>query len=66
MNPIENVWRLLKGRTQCQFPTIKEELRQHAEEEWEKLEPEEFKKYTGNMRERCLAVIAADGGLTKY
>jgi hypothetical protein len=34
--------------------------------EWEKLKPEEFEKYTGNIRERCLAVIDADGGLTKY
>ena len=66
LNPIENVWRLLKGRIQRRFPTTKEEVRQYAEEEWEKLEPEEFEKYTGNMRERCLAVIAADGGPTKY
>ena len=66
LNPIENVWRLLKGRIQRRFPTTKEEVRQYAEEEWEKPEPEEFEKYTGNMRERCLAVIAADGGPTKY
>ena len=30
------------------------------------LKPKEFEKYTGNIRERCLAVIAADGGLTKF
>lgn len=66
LNPIENVWRLLKGRIQCRFPTTQEEVRQYAEEKWEKLKPEEFEKYTGNMRERCLAVIAADGGPTKY
>ena len=66
LNLIENIWRLLKGRIQRRFPTTKEEVRRYAEEEWEKLEPEEFEKYTGNMRERCLAVIAADGGLTKY
>ncbi|OCK92348.1 uncharacterized protein K441DRAFT_570608 [Cenococcum geophilum 1.58] len=66
LNPIKNIWRLLKGRIQRRFPTIKEEVRRYAEEEWEKLEPEDFKKYTGNIRERCLAVIAADGGPTKY
>ena len=42
------------------------EVRKYAEEEWEKLEPEDFKKYNGHIRERCLAVIAADGGPTKY
>ena len=66
LNPIENIWRLLKGRIQRRFPTTKEEVRQYAKEEWEKLEPEEFEKYTGNIRERCLAVIDANGGPTKY
>ena len=66
LNPIKNVWRLLKGRIQRRFPTTKEEVGLYAEEEWEKLKPEEFEKYTGNMRERCLAVIAVDGGLIKY
>ncbi|KAF2188539.1 hypothetical protein K469DRAFT_565254, partial [Zopfia rhizophila CBS 207.26] len=61
LNPIENVWRLLKGRIQRRFPTTEEEVRRY-----EKLEPEDFEKYTGNMRERCLAVINADGGPTKY
>jgi hypothetical protein len=45
---------------------MKEEVRRYVEEEWEKLEPGEFKKYTSNMRERYLAVIAADRGPTKY
>ena len=42
------------------------EVRKYAEEDWEKLEPEDFKKYNGHIRERCLAVIAADRGPTKY
>jgi hypothetical protein len=45
---------------------MKEEVRMYVEEEWEKLKPEEFKKYTSNIREYYLAVIAIDGGLTKY
>ena len=45
---------------------MKEEVRRYVEEEQEKLEPKEFKKYTGNIIERCLAVIAIDGGPTKY
>ena len=60
LNLIKNIWRPLKGRTQRRFPTTKEEVRQYAKEKWEKLKPEKFEKYTGNIRERCLAVIAAD------
>ena len=48
------------------FPLVKEEVRRYAEEEQEKLDPKEFKKYTSNMRECCLAVITADGGPMKY
>ena len=66
MNLIKNIWTLLKGRIQRRFPTTKEEVRRYAKEKWEKLKPKEFEKYTGNIRERCLAVITADGGPTKY
>ncbi|KAF2177583.1 hypothetical protein K469DRAFT_602626, partial [Zopfia rhizophila CBS 207.26] len=66
LNPIKNAWRLLKGRIQRQFPTPEEEVRRYVEEEWEKLELEDFEKYTGNIRERCLAVINADRSPIKY
>jgi transposase len=66
LNPIENVWRLLKGRIQRRFPKTKEEVRRFAEEEWDKLQPEDYEKYTGNIRERYLAIINANGGPTKY
>jgi len=33
LNPIKNVWRLLKGRIQQRFPTTKEEVRRYVEEE---------------------------------
>jgi hypothetical protein len=36
-------------RSRHRFPIIKEEVRRYVEEEWEKLEPEEFEKYTSDI-----------------
>ena len=66
LNPIENVWRLLKYRVGKRFPKTEVEVRQYIEEEWEKLELKDFKKYIDQMRDRCEAVIAANGGHTKW
>ena len=49
-----------------QFPKTEVEVRQYIEEEWEKLELNDFKKYIDQMRDRCEAVIAANGGHTKW
>jgi hypothetical protein len=66
LNPIENVWRLLKYRIGLRFPRTAEQVRLYAREEWEKLRLVDFSKYVHNMRERCLAVIAANGGPTRW
>ena len=66
LNPIENVWRLLKYRIGKRFPKTDAEVRQYLLEEWEKLDLEDFRKYIESMSERCKAVIAANGGHTKW
>lgn len=66
LNPIENVWRLLKYRISQRCPGTADEVRQFAEEEWAKIEISDFSKYVGNMKERCQAVIDANGGHTKW
>jgi hypothetical protein len=66
LNPIENVWRILKYRVGLHFPRTGEAVRQAVQEEWAKLQLEDFSKYVSNMRERCLAVIAANGGPTRW
>ena len=38
LNPIKNVWRLLKYRVGKRFPKTDEEVRQYIEEEWERLQ----------------------------
>ena len=44
-NPIKNVWRLLKYRVGKRFPKTDEEVRQYIEEEWGRLQVDDFKKY---------------------
>lgn len=66
LNPIENVWRLLKWRVERRFPHNAEECRRYLEEEWAKIQIDDFSKYCKTMRERCWAVIQANGGHTKY
>jgi transposase len=66
LNPIENVWRLLKFRVQNRFPHTKEDLIRYINEEWEKIELRDIQKYCTNMRERCQAVQKADGGHTTF
>ena len=66
LNPIENVWRLLKWRVGKRFPHTDEEVRRYIIEEWAKLMKEDFIKYIESMPERCRAVIEASGGHTKW
>jgi transposase len=66
LNPIENVWRLLKYRVGKPFPKTEAEVRQYVQEEWEKITVQDFQHYVSSMRERCEAVIAANGGPTKW
>lgn len=66
LNPIENVWRLLKYRVGRRFPKTKDEMKQVVLEEWDRLTPSDFAHYVNNMEERVLAVIEAKGGHTKW
>jgi transposase len=66
LNPIENVWRLLKSRVQRRFPTTKQELITAIKEEWEIINVRDIQKYCTNMGERCQAVLQARGGHTPF
>jgi transposase len=66
LNPIENVWRLLKQRVAKRHPRTLVELRQCIEKEWAGLELSDFARYIENMGERCQAVVDARGGHMKW
>jgi hypothetical protein len=66
LNPIENVGRLLKARVQKRFPRTEEEKTQVIKEEWERLQPQAIRKYCLNMKDKCLSVLKAGGGHTRF
>jgi transposase len=66
LNPIENVWRILKYRIGKRLPKNLTELRQYLIEEWDRLSLDDYEKYIKEMPQRCEAVILAEGGHTKW
>jgi len=68
LNPIENLWHILRSniRKSKVQPRNEEALTQALLEEWEKLDLELVNKLCLSMPKRLEAVIAAEGGITKY
>jgi len=68
LNPIEHLWRILEIqiRSRPQLPRNAHELKQALLEEWEKISPNDTAKLVNSMQKRCMAVIEAKGGHTKY
>ncbi|OCK83483.1 hypothetical protein K432DRAFT_291026 [Lepidopterella palustris CBS 459.81] len=66
LNPIKNIWQLLKHQIGKRFPKSVKEVRRYTQEKWAKLKLLDFSKRVLNIRERCLAVIEANGGYTKW
>lgn len=69
LNPIENVWSLLKYRLFKHYdhpPAGIHELWERTSKVWYEITAEECQKYIKTMHMRCLAVIEANGGYTKY
>lgn len=68
LNPIENVWKLLKDNIQRRevFPKTKEELKIALEEEWQKFDTSILNGIIDSMPRRIKAVLKVNGGPTKY
>jgi len=68
LNPIENLWHILRSniRKRIPKPMRKEDLIRAAQEEWAKLDMEEVNRLIESMPRRLQAVIDAKGGSTKY
>ena len=68
LNPIEKVWRWMKGRI-CQmepFPTTLEELKAAVQQLWDEMDPCAFIKHIENIYEKLEEVIRQRGFATKY
>jgi transposase len=75
LNPIENLWKMLKAKIIELHPelkvmkdntTTKQHLINCAKEAWELLEEEMLNKLAEGMQKRVTAIIKAQGWYTKY
>jgi transposase len=68
INPIENLWKILKDRIQQRkpFPRTTQQLKVALEEEWGKLEPGILFNLVDSLPRRIKMVIDTKGGPIKY
>ena len=67
LSPIEYIWDELKRNVRKnQNPQSLRELRQAVQREWNNLPEQTVQRYVNSMRNRCLAVVWANGGHTPY
>lgn len=68
LNPIENVWGLLKGRLASRVPRPRgdDEMKIAILQEWNRITAKEILKYVDTLPQRMADVIANGGGHTKW
>ena len=74
LNPIENLWAILKGRVEKQVnklilkkkPVTVDAFCEIIQEEWEEIEPEIFLNLVRSMKSRLELVIEDDGNKIPY
>ena len=68
LNPIENIWAIIKRRISRRRHKIKtaEEMGQAVQREWELLTEKDIQKCVDSMQKRVRQCIKNEGGSTKY
>jgi transposase len=66
MNPIENLWQILKQRIAARQVRTEAEMRQAVQEEWDNIEFSEIMKLVETMPHRVADLIAVMGGCTRW
>ena len=66
INPIENMWSILKRRVEKRKPSNIDELDQFLHEEWKKVEKKIINNLVNSMESRCLAIIDSKGERINY
>jgi transposase len=66
LNPIENVWGILKQRVDRRKPTSKDELITITKEEWERIDMDTVRRCIESMPRRIEAVIENGGNKIDY
>ncbi len=66
LNPIENLWGIVKRKTRDTRPNNADELKATVKETWASIPPQQCHKLITSMPRRIEAVIKAKGAPTKY
>lgn len=66
LNPIENLWRVLKVRVHARRPSNLQDLEQFAKEEWAKIPQETCANLVTNYQKRLLSVLDQKGYTIDY
>jgi transposase len=66
LNPIENLWSIVKGNVEKRWPKNLGELERYMVEEWNKIPESILKNLVGSMKERCKLVIEKNGERIPY
>ena len=66
LNPIEHLWSVVEKRMKDRAPKNKNELKELVLDVWSSINQEITSKLVSSMKNRCRAVIEADGGPTRY
>lgn len=66
LNWQENVWEVLEQGVRVRNPTTLDGLKKVVKEEWAKIDMPTIQKCVSSMERRLEAVVAANGGNTKY
>ena len=66
LNPIENIWYIMKNNVEKRMPRNVDELKQFMVEEWEKIPQETVKNIIMSMKRRCELVLEKNGDRISY
>ena len=66
LNPIENLWHLVKTNVEKRMPKDREELVRFMVEEWNSISDRTLINLAGSMKRRCELVIESNGERIPY
>jgi DDE superfamily endonuclease len=66
LNPIENIWAIVKRNVEYRMPNNLEELRRYMIEEWQAIPKSFLKNLIDSMQGRCREVLEKNGELIAY
>jgi len=66
LNPIENLWAIIKRNVEMRMPKNILELEQYMIEEWNKIPNNILNNYIGSMKRRCEMIIEKNGERINY